>query len=53
MLQCGDNIIDIIGYIDIKNYPDLLKNEKSYFNQYNSGIKLLGYKAFFRWQPSR
>lgn len=51
MLQCGDNIIDIIGYVDIKNYPDLLKNEKSYFNQYNSGIKLLGYKAFLDGSP--
>lgn len=51
MLQCGDNIIDKIGYVDIKNYPNLLQEQKRYFKQYDNGIKLLGYKAFLDGSP--
>ncbi|WP_250278340.1 amidohydrolase [[Clostridium] colinum] len=51
MLQCGDNIIDIIGYVDIKNCPDLLKDNPNYFKKYTNGIKLLGYKAFLDGSP--
>ena len=51
MLKCKDNILDIIGYVDIKNCPDLLKENISYFKKYNNGIKLLGYKAFLDGSP--
>ncbi|WP_317367093.1 amidohydrolase [uncultured Tyzzerella sp.] len=51
MLKLGDSIIDIIGYVDIKNYPDLLNNEKDYLKKYNNGVKLLGYKAFLDGSP--
>lgn len=51
LLKCGDNILDKIGYVDIKNFPDLLKEEESYFKKYNNGIKLLGYKAFLDGSP--
>lgn len=51
LLQFGDNIIDKVGYVDIKNFPNLLKEKETYFNKYNNGIKLLGYKAFLDGSP--
>ncbi len=51
MLECSDNIIDIIGYVDIKNCPSLLKDNLLYFKKYNKNLKLLGYKAFLDGSP--
>lgn len=51
MLQCNNNTLDIIGYVDIKNCPNLLKQSDCYFKKYNNNIKLLGYKAFLDGSP--
>ncbi len=42
---------DVIGYIDLAHYRDLMKQEDIYRNHYQSHFKLGGYKIFIDGSP--
>ena len=44
-------ILDIVGYVDLKNNKKLLENNKEYLNKYINGFKIGGYKIFLDGSP--
>lgn len=44
-------IIDIVGYIDLKNSPKLAKNNMKYLKTYFNKFKIGGYKIFLDGSP--
>lgn len=44
-------IIDIVGYVDLKNSPEIVKNNTEYVKEYLNRFKIGGYKIFLDGSP--